>query len=218
MQTERFMSYSALCIRGHEEFGILYEERGGLALKKSRGQLTRRQKTITRTFRIRKEWDDILQEEAERQGISVNVLANLILRKYALFDRWTRGYNAISLTQRAFRELIDNVPAEKLALAGEKSGSSDIENILDLVGLPKNYDSFAHLVSEHFGGPDWAMWFTCYRHAHESSDTFHLQHNLGPSWSNYLHKYLLSSLRSLKINCEVRVYDYAVNLKVFQQQ
>jgi hypothetical protein len=183
-------------------------------LKGLRGKLTRRQKTITRTFRIREEWDHILQEEAERQGISVNVLANLILRKYALFDRWARGYNAISLTQRTFRELIDSIPVEKLALVGEKSGSLDAQNILDLTGLPRNYDSFAYLVSEHFGGPDWAMWFNCYRHSHENNDVFHLQHNLGSGWSTYLKKYLLSFLKSLKIDGEAKIYDYAVNLKV----
>ena len=194
--------------------GTLFEERSGFGLKGLRGQLTKRQKTITRTFRIRAEWDHILQEEAERQGISVNVLVNLILRKYALFDRWARGYNAISLTQRTFRELIDSIPVEKLALVGEKSGSSDVQNILDLTGLPRNYDSFAYLVSEHFGGSDWAMWFNCYRHSHENNDVFHLQHNLGSGWSTYLQKYLLSFLKSLKIDGEAKIYDYAVNLKV----
>ncbi len=146
--------------------------------------------------------------------MSVNVLVNRILRKYALFDRWARGYNAISLTQRAFRELIDSVPPEKLALAGKKSGSSDAQNILDLTGLPQNYNSFAYLVSEHFGGSDWAMWFNCHRHSRENNDVFHLQHNLGPGWSTYLQEYFLSFLESLNINGEAKIYDYAVNLKV----
>ncbi len=192
----------------------LFEENKGFGLRRLQGQLTKKQKTITRTFRIRNELDDILQEEAEREGISVNVLVNQIFRKYALFDRWARGYNAISLTQRAFREVIDSVPVEKLALAGEKSGASDVQNILDLMGLPPNYDSFAYLVSEHFGSSDWAMWFNCYRHSHEINDVFHLQHNLGLGWSTYLQKYLLSSLKSLKIDGEAKVYEYAVNLKV----
>jgi hypothetical protein len=173
-----------------------------------------RHKTVTRTFRIKAEWDNILKHEAERQGISVNVLMNLILRRYALFDRWTHSYNAISLTQRAFREVIEGIPAENLALAGEKSGPSDVQNILDIIGLPSNYDSFAYLVSEHFGGSDFAMWFTCYRHIHENSDIFHLQHNLGRGWSLYLQKYLLSYLKTLKIDGEAKVYDHAVNLKV----
>lgn|GEM_PF-1304649 len=174
----------------------------------------KRKKTVTRTFRIRAEWDDVLRKEAEKQGISVNVLVNLIFRKYALFDKWARNHNVISLTQQAFREILDGIPLENLALAGEKSGSSDLQNILHMRGLPSNYDSFASLVSRHFGGPDCAMWFSCHRHFHENSDVFHLQHNLGHGWSVYLQKYFLSYLKTLKIDCKTKIYDYAVNIKV----
>jgi hypothetical protein len=192
----------------------LFEVDGRLGSKNPYSIPDKRQKTVTRTFRIRVEWDNILKEEAERQGISVNVLVNLVLRRYALFDRWARGNNVISLTQRAFHEVLETIPAENLALAGEKSGQSDVQNILDIIGLPPNYDSFAYLVSEHFGGSDCAMWFTCHRHFQESSDFFHLQHNLGRGWSIYLQKYLLSYLKTLKIDAEAKVYDYAVNFKV----
>jgi hypothetical protein len=185
-----------------------------LDLRGPRGKTTKGKKTVTRTFRIRADWDYVLQKEAERQGISVNVLVNLIFRKYALLDRWASGYNAISLTQTAFRELINEIPVEELAVAGEKSGSSDIQNILDSTGLPHNYDSFVYLVSEHFGNSDRAMWFSCHQHAHGNYDVFHLQHNLGLGWSTYLQTYLLSFLKSLKIHGEARVYDYAVTLKV----
>jgi len=203
--------YTFTCNRGLE---TLFEEREGYVSKRLRDQLAQKQKTVTRTFRIRADWENILQEEADRQGVSVNVLVNIILRKYALFDRWARNYNVISLTQRTFHELINEVSTERLGLIGEKSGSSDAENILNLMGLPQNYDSFVQLVSEHFGGSDLAMWFICYRHSHENSDVFHLQHNLGPRWSAYLQKYLLSFLRSFKLDGEAKVYDYAVNLKV----
>lgn len=192
----------------------MFESDRRFGSKKSPHISARREKTVTRTFRIRAAWDDTLKEEAERQGISVNVLVNLILRRYALFDRWARSYNTISLTQQAFREVLEGIPAENLALAGEKSGPSDVQNILDMMGLPSNYDSFAYLVSEHFGGSDFAMWFTCHRHFHENSDVFHLQHNLGRGWSLYLQKYLLSYLKTLKIDGETKVYNHAVNLKI----
>jgi hypothetical protein len=185
-----------------------------LGSKEPRNIFGKRQKTVTRTFRISAEWDDVLRKDAERQGMSVNVLMNLILRRYALFDRWARGHNVISLTQRAFREVLEGIPLENLALAGEKSGSSDPQSILDMIGLPSNYDSFAYLISEHFGGSNYAMWFNCHRHFHENSDVFHLQHNLGRGWSVYLQKYILSYLKTLKIDVETKVYDYAVNIRV----
>jgi len=196
----------------------LFEVDKRLGSKNPQSIPNKRQKTVTRTFRIKAEWDNILKKEAERHGISVNVLVNLILRRYALYDRWARDNNVISLTQRAFHEVLEAIPTENLALAGEKSGPSDVQNILDMIGLPPSYDTFAYLVSEHFGGSDCAMWFTCYRHFHENSDFFHLQHNLGRGWSIYLQKYFLSYLKTLKIDAETKVYDYAVNFKVPRQR
>jgi len=183
---------------------------------KSRNFSNKRKKTVTRTFRIRAKWDEALRQEAERQGISVNALMNLILQKYACFDRLCRGRNVISLTERAFHDIIEGIPLEHLALAGENTGSKDVQDIIDMLGLPSNYDSFVYLVTKHFGGADCAMWFNCYRHFHKNSDLFHLQHNLGREWSVYLEKYLLSYLKTLKIDCETKVYDYAVNIRIPQ--
>ncbi|MCW4045824.1 MAG: hypothetical protein NWE94_09955 [Candidatus Bathyarchaeota archaeon] len=174
----------------------------------------KRQKTVTRTFRIRTAWDELLRDEAEKQGVSVNVLVNLIFRRYALFDRWVRGYNAITLNQQVFRELIDRLSEEKLVSAGEKSGPVDVQNTLDIMGLPSSYDSFTYLVSKHLGGSDCAMWFTCCHHSQDNSDVFHLQHNFGRGWSIFLQSYFLSYLKNLKVNCETKIYDFAVNLKV----
>ena len=170
-------------------------------------------KTVTRTFRVREEWDDVLRMEAEKQGLSVNVLVNLILRKYALFDRWTRNYKVSSLTQASLREILQVVPSEKLAKVGEMRGAPAIQNIIDIMGLPSNYDSFAFLITNFFGG-GYALWFSCHRHFRENRDVFHLQHNLGREWSIFLQNYFLSYLKTLKIDCETRVYDYAVNLAV----
>ena len=173
-----------------------------------------KQKTVTRTFRISAEWDDVLRKEAESKGISVNVLLNLILRRYACFDRLARGYNVISLTKQSFREILEGMPLEHLALAGENIGSKAIQNIIGMLGLPSNYDSFVYLVTKHFGGPNCAMWFSCYRHFHENRDIFHLQHDLGRGWSVYLEKYFLSYLKTLKIDCETKIYDYALNIRI----
>jgi hypothetical protein len=194
----------------------LFEAGRGRTSNRHRDTWSEERKTVTRTFRIRAKYDDFLKEEAERRGISINVLMNLILRRSATFDSLARGYNVISLTKRAFGKILEGIPLEHLALAGEKTGSTDIQNILDMIGLPSNYDSFNYLVTRIFGGPDHAMWFRCYRHSQKNHDLFNLQHNLGRGWSIYLEKYLLSYIKALKIDCETKVYDYAINIKVLR--
>ena len=174
-----------------------------------------RKKTITRTFRIRNEWDNILQEEATKQGVSVNVLLNKILRKYSLYSRWSDRKNDASFPRQTLRELLKIVQVESLAEAGTKCGASDAVNIVNSMGLALNYESFIYLVTEHLGGPHFARWFQCFYHTQGNKDIFHLQHDFGPEWSVFLEKYILSFLRSMTdTEATTRVYDYAVALEV----
>jgi len=175
----------------------------------------KRKKTITRTFRIRQEWDSVLQEEAARQGVSVNVLLNKILRKYSLYSRWTERNDDISLPQRTLRAILNTVQVESLAEAGTRSGALDAINIVNAMGLAMDYDSFVYLITEHLGGPQFARWFHCFHHTQGNKDIFHLQHDFGHGWSVFLESYILSFLRSMiDTDATTRVYDYAVTLEV----
>jgi len=173
-----------------------------------------KKKTVTRTFRISAEWDDLLKKEAEKEGISVNVLMNLILRRYTHVGRLAQGNNLICLTKTTFRKILEGIPLEQLILAGKNTSLKDFPHILGMLGITSDYDSFVYLVSRHFGGPNCAMWFCCYHHTQKNSDTFHLQHDLGRKWSLYLQEYFLSYLKTLKIEPETKVYDNALNIKV----
>ncbi len=174
-----------------------------------------RKKTITRTFRIRQEWDSVLQEEASRQGVSANVLLNKILRKYSIYSRWNDRNNDITLPQRTLKEILSTVPVESLAEAGTRSGALDAINIVNAMGLKMDYDSFVYLITEHLGGPHFARWFHCFYHTHGNRDIFHLQHDFGHGWSVYLEHYLVAFLGSMTdADATTRIYDYAVTLEV----
>jgi hypothetical protein len=172
-------------------------------------------KTITRTFRIREDWDRVLQDESTRQGVSVNVLLNKLLRKYSLYSRWTDRNSDASFPRQTFREILKTVQVESLAEAGTRCGAFDAVNIVNSLGLVLSYDSFIYLVTEHLGGPNFARWFQCFHHTQGNNDVFHLQHGLGIEWSTFLEKYVLSFLQSMTdAEATTRVYDYAVTLTV----
>ena len=174
-----------------------------------------RKKTITRTFRIRQEWDSVLQEEASRQGVSINVLLNKILRKYSLYSRWSDRNNDITLPQRTLKEILSTVQVESLAEAGTRSGALDAINIVNAMGLKIDYDSFVYLITEHLGGPQFARWFHCFHHTQGNKDIFHLQHDFGHGWSVYLEQYLLAFLSAMTdADAKTRIYAYAVTLEV----
>ena len=175
----------------------------------------KRKKTITRTFRIRQEWDNVLQEEASRQGVSVNVLLNKFLRKYSLYSRWTERNNDISLSQQTLREILSTVQVEMLVEAGTRSGALDAINIVNAMGLAMDYDSFMYLITEHLGGSDFARWFHCFHHIQGNKDIFHLQHDFGRGWSVFLEKYIISFLHAIAdVDAKTRIYDYAITLEV----
>jgi hypothetical protein len=175
----------------------------------------KRNKTITRTFRIRQEWDNVLQKEALRQGVSVNVLLNKMLRKYSLYSRWNERNININLSQQTHRELLGTVQIEKIAEAGKKSGKLDAINIVNSMGLPMDYDSFIYLITEYLGGRDFARWFQCFYHTQNDKDIFHLQHNFGRNWSIFLENYILAFLAVIvDVDAKTRIYDYAITLEV----
>ncbi|MFA5365575.1 MAG: hypothetical protein WC325_10395 [Candidatus Bathyarchaeia archaeon] len=177
--------------------------------------LEKSQKSITRTFRIREEWDSTLQEEAANQGVSVNVLLNKILRKYSLFSRWNDRNKGMSLSQRALRAILTTVNVNGLNEAGTTAGGLDAINIVNALGLPMEYESFVYLITEYFGGPSFARWFQCFYHQQGTKDVFHLQHDFGNEWSIFLEKYLIAFLSSITdTEATTRVYDYAVTLTV----
>lgn len=179
------------------------------------GRFGKRKRTVTRTFRIREEWDGVLREEAERQGVSVNVLLNKLLRKYSLFGRWSDRNSDVSLPQRTLKEILGAVGVEGLAEAGARSGGLDAVNMVNAMGLRMDYDSFVYLVTEHLGGPHFARWFQCFHHTQGNKDIFHIQHDLGHGWSAYLSNYLTFGLKTLTdVQAKTRVRDYSVNMEV----
>ena len=175
----------------------------------------KRKQTITRTFRLRQEWDSVLQEEAARHGVSVNVLLNNIFRKYSLYSRWSERNNDVSLSQQTLREILSAVQVEMLAEAGTISSALDAINIVNSMGLAMDYDSFIYLITEHLGGPDFASWFHCFPHTQGNKDILHLQHDFGHGWSVYLEKHVLSFLSAMTdAEATTRIYDYAITLEV----
>ena len=174
-----------------------------------------KKKTITRTFRINEAWDLILDEEAERQKMSINALVNKILRRFALFDRYTDRIGILRLPSRSFAEMIKAIPQEELAELGEKYGSLDAVDFFSSMGYPSEYETFVYLVKEHFGNPKFAGWFQCFYHSMESHDLFHLQHNLGRKWSVFVDSYLCELLKTVtSTKAESKIYEYAVTIKV----
>ena len=57
--------------------------------------------TSTRSFRFDNEYSKILDEEAERMGISVNALVGIILKRYTEFSRYLSKIDMVVVTVKS---------------------------------------------------------------------------------------------------------------------
>jgi hypothetical protein len=173
----------------------------------------KRKKTVTRTFRISKEWDDVLQKEAEEQGVSVNVLMNKILRRYALFERWADRYEVLHIMPRTLERILEVASEEGLAEAGKLEGSVRPIDSLTMMGRRASHESLVSLVTEFYGGSDFARWFQCEYYPELGSEVFHLRHRLGNKWTVFIQNYLTAMFENLlKTKVESKAMDQAVTL------
>ena len=145
--------------------------------------LSKKRKTVGRSFRVDEEWLNVLAEEAERQGISVNSLLNRILQQYA-YLRFILRFGAITLTRKGFVGILECCPDEKISENGLNAGSAIVKDLLLTMGVKPNYSFVLCLVKKLLA--EFSGWFECDHHIMEDKEILHLRHELGMKWSLYL--------------------------------
>jgi len=177
--------------------------------------LNRKRKTVGRSFRIDEEWLDVLNEEAEKQGVSVNSLLNRLLQQYA-YLRYMLRYGAITLTRKGFSSLLECCPEDKIRENGRNAGSTIARDILLTMGVAPDYSFLVSLVKKLLS--EFAGWFECDHHVKRDKEIFHFRHDLGIKWSIYLEAAASEMFKSV-LNEEVttEISDSSVTITIYRQ-
>jgi len=114
--------------------------------------LSKREKTVTRSFRISQSVFKILEEDSARRNISVNTLVNQLLLAYANIGRFQNKLGAIRITRPSFVRLLDACSDEALVEVGRslvvdspraqmlaKHGTLSLSTVLDHVRTETAY-------------------------------------------------------------------------------
>jgi len=165
-----------------------------------RGRLVLRM--VTRTFRLNPEYDAVLNEEAEKQGLSVSALLNQIIRQYVLVSRFTQRIPAITLTYHTFAPLLECVPDKDLVEVAEKTGAIIPEEAILQRGGRINFDTVNWLIDVVYGR--YGNWFDSSQSIINGEERVHLTHQLNHKWSQYLGGYMHSMFESI-LNMEPKV-------------
>ena len=153
-----------------------------------------RSATVTRSFRFDADMSKVLDEEAERMGVSVNALVGIILRRYSEFTRYLSKIDMVVLNRELVISLLGAGDEEYLYQLGEKLGATVsvdtimfwkkditeeavldyIEKIICLYGRLGTYDEISQL----------------------DTKTIVIRHRLGRRGSKFFEGYLKSTLKN----------------------
>lgn len=177
--------------------------------------MNRKRKTVGRSFRINEEWLNVLNEEAGKQGVSVNSLLNRLLQQYA-YLRFMMRYGAITLTRKGFANILECCPDDDVKQNGKNAGSTITKDLMMTMGVPLTYDFTVFLVKKLLS--DFAGWFECDHHVKRDKEILHLRHDLGIKWSLYLSGAVAGAFNSL-LNQEIKIEhsDSSVTVTIDKQ-
>jgi hypothetical protein len=169
---------------------------------------------ITRTFRLNPEYDKILNEEAEKHGLSVSALLNQIIRQYVLVSRFTDRVPAITLTYHTFAPILERIPDKDLVEVAEKTGSIIPEEAILQRGQKLTFDTVNWFIDVVYG--KYGNWFDSTQTIVNGQERIHLAHQLNHKWSQYLGSYMRSMFEStldIEPNVETRANSVTIYLK-----
>jgi hypothetical protein len=171
-----------------------------------------KRKTVGFSFRIDEEWLDTLRAEAERQGISVNALANRILQNYDEHFRWTERLNAVFITRPTLAEIISCCPEEKIIEIAKTSGSIGAKDLIGTMGIAPTFNSIINFI-ERMG--KHGNWFDYSQYIVEKKMVLHLRHELGRKWSVFIANQVATLFKELlNKTTKIEVHDNFATIEV----
>lgn len=164
-------------------------------------------KTVAKSFRVNGKALAAIQQEAERQNISLNTLVNQLLIDYAEFGRFVKRLSALRLTRKTFEAVLNATTEEKLAAEARSAGKSAPIALMSSKWGKIN----PAVVIEYIR--DLSAYANLYEYNEmneEGKQTITLMHELGPKWSIFLANYLGEAFGVTGTKPKVTTSDRAV--------
>jgi len=160
-----------------------------------------RASTITRSFRFENDLSKILDEEAERMGISVNALVGIILKRYCEFTRYLSKIDMIVINREFLTFLLDTYDDDSVYKMGIKLGQIIPSDTIMFWKKELNEQSVLDYIEKiicrygHLGTYDEIL--------QSSGRTIVIRHRLGRKGSIFFQAYFFSALKTM-LNVEAK--------------
>jgi hypothetical protein len=156
---------------------------------------------------------EVLREEAERQGISINALHNRILKDYSLHWRWVERLKPVIITRPTIAGIIGCCPEDRVEEAAKISGSIGAKDALRTLGIDPTYERLTEFIKENLG--KYGNWFDYNHHVRGKKDIIHLRHELGKRWSIFIANQVAAMFKTiLDITVKTEIFDNYATLEI----
>lgn len=162
-----------------------------------------RVRTITRTFRLDERLNQMLEEEASKEKMTVNSLVSRILWNYQKRCQYCLHYNLILMEPVIFKAMLDNMPEEALTDFGASLGPAVVKENTARLGMTVNKESIESVIAEALG--QWTRWYDADVSETREGKVYYLHHVLGKKWSVFLRSFfeqVMAKLLNLNVTIE----------------
>jgi antitoxin component of RelBE/YafQ-DinJ toxin-antitoxin module len=169
--------------------------------------------STTRSFRVDNDLSKILDEEAERMGVSVNGLVNMILKRYAEFTRFLSKIDLVIINRELLNSLLDSYTEEDIYGLGISLGEV----------IPRDTILFWKKTLTQETVVDYIEKIICrygylgtYDEVNQNDlKIIVIRHRLGRKGSQFFYGYLKSALKStLNIEGSFELTDSSVKVQI----
>jgi len=170
--------------------------------------------SITRSFRFEADVLSVLDEEANRMGISVNALVGIILRRYVDFTRFLSKIDMVVINREVLTTLLEQLEEEELYKFGTNLGETVLVDTILFWKKETTEKTVLEYIEKmmcrygHLGTYDERI-------MPGGEMAIVVRHRLGKKGSRFLEGYLNGGLNSkLNVNATFEVTDSSVKCQI----
>lgn len=152
-------------------------------------------KSVSKTYRIRKDVLDEIDKRANEYGISSNQLVNQWLTKCMYLEPLWKHLNAITIGRSTLLPIIASANKDELEKIGSDLGKVISKNLFCLYNVELSWASVTYAFQEVYGKN--CNWFDFKHHVMDDTHNLVFVHDLGLNWSNFLNSYIGIILKTL---------------------
>lgn len=171
--------------------------------------------SVTRTLRLDSELDSLIQNDAEKLGMSTNAMISKILTQYRDALRFDEFGYWIKLAKGTFVSMIEQLSIEEIEDIAYEQSIKILQVNLMMRGMKVNHETVLWYTSQILG--EYSGWFKCHCSSGNEEDSMHLSHYFGRKWSHFLANYL-SNIYHNELGAKVQtvVMDNDVHLTIMK--